>query len=178
MGQSIAAIGPRDPATSRRCVSAAAGGSAELPPLRLLAVIQFFDAVRADRTRSWLYAACSLSYLGAMVSSNSALQFVSYPTQVGQGRGAAAAPRSPPWGTPETGAVPGREEPGKNQLWSDKGGAGNQTALLVGLVFVGLVAGFRSALGVQGGVRGAQPVPGPRERGELASRELGAPLQG
>ncbi|XP_074080336.1 solute carrier family 35 member B1 isoform X2 [Macrotis lagotis] len=35
-----------------------------------------------DRTRSWLYAACSLSYLGAMVSSNSALQFVNYPTQV------------------------------------------------------------------------------------------------
>ncbi|KAF1536660.1 Solute carrier family 35 member B1, partial [Eudyptula albosignata] len=44
-------------------------------------LIQFFDAVKADRTRSWLYAACSLSYLGAMVSSNSALQFVSYPTQ-------------------------------------------------------------------------------------------------
>ncbi|XP_036735696.1 solute carrier family 35 member B1 isoform X2 [Manis pentadactyla] len=35
-----------------------------------------------DRTRSWLYAACSVSYLGAMVSSNSALQFVNYPTQV------------------------------------------------------------------------------------------------
>ncbi|XP_036854927.1 solute carrier family 35 member B1 isoform X2 [Manis javanica] len=35
-----------------------------------------------DRTRSWLYAACSISYLGAMVSSNSALQFVNYPTQV------------------------------------------------------------------------------------------------
>ncbi|XP_014814406.1 PREDICTED: solute carrier family 35 member B1, partial [Calidris pugnax] len=45
-------------------------------------LIQFVDAVRVDRTRSWLYAACSLSYLGAMVSSNSALQFVSYPTQV------------------------------------------------------------------------------------------------
>ncbi|XP_009890520.1 PREDICTED: solute carrier family 35 member B1 [Charadrius vociferus] len=45
-------------------------------------LIHFFDAVKADRTRSWLYAACSLSYLGAMVSSNSALQFVSYPTQV------------------------------------------------------------------------------------------------
>ncbi|KFQ16364.1 Solute carrier family 35 member B1, partial [Leptosomus discolor] len=45
-------------------------------------LIRFFDAVKADRTRSWLYAACSLSYLGAMVSSNSALQFVSYPTQV------------------------------------------------------------------------------------------------
>ncbi|NXX79000.1 S35B1 protein, partial [Urocolius indicus] len=44
-------------------------------------LIQFFDAVKVDRTRSWLYAACSLSYLGAMVSSNSALQFVSYPTQ-------------------------------------------------------------------------------------------------
>lgn len=48
----------------------------------LLSVIQFFDTARADRTRSWLYAACSVSYLGAMVSSNSALQFVNYPTQV------------------------------------------------------------------------------------------------
>ncbi|NXJ98516.1 S35B1 protein, partial [Corythaixoides concolor] len=53
-------------------------------------LIHFFDAAKADRTRSWLYAACSLSYLGAMVSSNSALQFVSYPTQVGR----AAAPGS------------------------------------------------------------------------------------
>uniref|UniRef100_A0A8C2YGC3 Solute carrier family 35 member B1 n=1 Tax=Coturnix japonica TaxID=93934 RepID=A0A8C2YGC3_COTJA len=45
-------------------------------------LIRFFDPVRVDRTHSWLYAACSLSYLGAMVSSNSALQFVNYPTQV------------------------------------------------------------------------------------------------
>ncbi|XP_058301854.1 solute carrier family 35 member B1 isoform X2 [Hylobates moloch] len=45
-------------------------------------LIQFFDTARVDRTRSWLYAACSISYLGAMVSSNSALQFVNYPTQV------------------------------------------------------------------------------------------------
>uniref|UniRef100_A0A8C0I3L0 Solute carrier family 35 member B1 n=1 Tax=Balaenoptera musculus TaxID=9771 RepID=A0A8C0I3L0_BALMU len=45
-------------------------------------LIQFFDTARVDRTRSWLYAACSVSYLGAMVSSNSALQFVNYPTQV------------------------------------------------------------------------------------------------
>lgn len=51
-----------------------------------LAVIRFFDSVKVDRTQSWLYAACSLSYLGAMVSSNSALQFVNYPTQVTQGR--------------------------------------------------------------------------------------------
>lgn len=50
--------------------------------LLLLPVIQFFDTARVDRTRSWLYAACSVSYLGAMVSSNSALQFVNYPTQV------------------------------------------------------------------------------------------------
>ncbi|NXG41546.1 S35B1 protein, partial [Psilopogon haemacephalus] len=48
-------------------------------------LLHFFDAVKADRTRGWLYATCSLSYLGAMVSSNSALQFVSYPTQVEQG---------------------------------------------------------------------------------------------
>ena len=45
-------------------------------------LIQFFDTARVDRTQSWLYAACSVSYLGAMVSSNSALQFVNYPTQV------------------------------------------------------------------------------------------------
>ncbi|XP_032769064.1 solute carrier family 35 member B1 isoform X1 [Rattus rattus] len=45
-------------------------------------LIQFFDTARVDRTRTWLYAACSVSYVGAMVSSNSALQFVNYPTQV------------------------------------------------------------------------------------------------
>uniref|UniRef100_A0ACB8EUR8 Uncharacterized protein n=1 Tax=Sphaerodactylus townsendi TaxID=933632 RepID=A0ACB8EUR8_9SAUR len=45
-------------------------------------LIQFFETVKVDRTRNWLYGACSLSYLGAMVSSNSALQFVNYPTQV------------------------------------------------------------------------------------------------
>ncbi|XP_063079499.1 solute carrier family 35 member B1 [Engraulis encrasicolus] len=46
------------------------------------ALIQFFDRSRHDLTKSWLYGACSLSYLGAMVSSNSALQYVNYPTQV------------------------------------------------------------------------------------------------
>ncbi|XP_029429226.1 solute carrier family 35 member B1 isoform X2 [Rhinatrema bivittatum] len=45
-------------------------------------LIRFFDAGKVDRTRRWLYMACSLSYLGAMVSSNSALQFINYPTQV------------------------------------------------------------------------------------------------
>ncbi|XP_078501391.1 solute carrier family 35 member B1 isoform X4 [Lissotriton helveticus] len=45
-------------------------------------VIQFFEKGRVDRTQNWLYAVCSLTYLGAMVSSNSALQFVNYPTQV------------------------------------------------------------------------------------------------
>uniref|UniRef100_A0A8C5Q5Z3 Solute carrier family 35 member B1 n=1 Tax=Leptobrachium leishanense TaxID=445787 RepID=A0A8C5Q5Z3_9ANUR len=45
-------------------------------------LLHFFDSGKADRTRSWLYAACSLSYVGAMVSSNSALQYVNYPTQV------------------------------------------------------------------------------------------------
>ncbi|NXL97923.1 S35B1 protein, partial [Tyrannus savana] len=49
-------------------------------------VLRLVDAARVDRTRGWLYGACSLSYLGAMVSSNSALQFVSYPTQVGPSR--------------------------------------------------------------------------------------------
>ncbi|KAJ1136254.1 hypothetical protein NDU88_002671 [Pleurodeles waltl] len=45
-------------------------------------LIQFFEKGRVDRTQNWLYAACSLTYVGAMVSSNSALQFVNYPTQV------------------------------------------------------------------------------------------------
>lgn len=45
-------------------------------------LIQFFEKGRVDRTQNWLYAVCSLTYLGAMVSSNSALQFVNYPTQV------------------------------------------------------------------------------------------------
>ncbi|NXY39576.1 S35B1 protein, partial [Pomatorhinus ruficollis] len=48
-------------------------------------LIRVTEAARPDRTRGWLYGACSLSYLGAMVSSNSALQFVSYPTQVTPG---------------------------------------------------------------------------------------------
>ncbi|KAJ8414226.1 hypothetical protein AAFF_G00050960 [Aldrovandia affinis] len=45
-------------------------------------LIQFFENSKPDHTRSWLYGVCSLSYLGAMVSSNSALQYVNYPTQV------------------------------------------------------------------------------------------------
>lgn len=45
-------------------------------------VIQFFESSKQDHTKSWLYGLCSLSYLGAMVSSNSALQYVNYPTQV------------------------------------------------------------------------------------------------
>ena len=35
-----------------------------------------------DSTPRWLYAICSLTYLGAMIASNEALQHVSYPTQV------------------------------------------------------------------------------------------------
>ncbi|XP_077350428.1 solute carrier family 35 member B1 isoform X2 [Festucalex cinctus] len=45
-------------------------------------LIQFFEGPKPDFTRSWLYGLCSLSYVGAMVSSNSALQYVNYPTQV------------------------------------------------------------------------------------------------
>ncbi|XP_077476082.1 solute carrier family 35 member B1 [Stigmatopora argus] len=45
-------------------------------------LIQFFEGSKPDQTRSWLYGLCSLSYVGAMVSSNSALQYVNYPTQV------------------------------------------------------------------------------------------------
>uniref|UniRef100_A0A3Q3X2P9 Solute carrier family 35 member B1 n=1 Tax=Mola mola TaxID=94237 RepID=A0A3Q3X2P9_MOLML len=45
-------------------------------------LIHFFEGSKPDSTKSWLYGLCSLSYLGAMVSSNSALQYVNYPTQV------------------------------------------------------------------------------------------------
>uniref|UniRef100_A0A8C8W6Y0 Solute carrier family 35 member B1 n=1 Tax=Peromyscus maniculatus bairdii TaxID=230844 RepID=A0A8C8W6Y0_PERMB len=45
-------------------------------------LIQFFDTARVDCTWTWLCAACSVSYVGAMVSSNSALEFVHYPIQV------------------------------------------------------------------------------------------------
>uniref|UniRef100_A0A3Q3E1V3 Solute carrier family 35 member B1 n=1 Tax=Labrus bergylta TaxID=56723 RepID=A0A3Q3E1V3_9LABR len=45
-------------------------------------LIQFFEGSKPDTTKSWLYGVCSLSYLGAMVSSNSALLYVNYPTQV------------------------------------------------------------------------------------------------
>uniref|UniRef100_A0AAR2KDY9 Solute carrier family 35 member B1 n=1 Tax=Pygocentrus nattereri TaxID=42514 RepID=A0AAR2KDY9_PYGNA len=45
-------------------------------------LIQIFEGSRPDHTQSWLYGVCALSYLGAMVSSNSALQYVNYPTQV------------------------------------------------------------------------------------------------
>uniref|UniRef100_A0A3B3T7T9 Solute carrier family 35 member B1 n=1 Tax=Paramormyrops kingsleyae TaxID=1676925 RepID=A0A3B3T7T9_9TELE len=45
-------------------------------------LIHFFEGSKTDHTQSWLYGACSLSYLGAMVSSNSALLYVNYPTQV------------------------------------------------------------------------------------------------
>ncbi|XP_061605125.1 solute carrier family 35 member B1 [Phyllopteryx taeniolatus] len=45
-------------------------------------LIQFLEGPKPDLTRSWLYGLCSLSYVGAMVSSNSALQYVNYPTQV------------------------------------------------------------------------------------------------
>lgn len=41
-----------------------------------------FEGSKPDHTKNWLYGLCSLSYLGAMVSSNSALQYVNYPTQV------------------------------------------------------------------------------------------------
>lgn len=35
-----------------------------------------------DRTPAYLYIWCSISYVGAMLASNAALQFISYPTQV------------------------------------------------------------------------------------------------
>ena len=35
-----------------------------------------------DTTKMWMYPACAITYVLAMLASNSALQFVSYPTQV------------------------------------------------------------------------------------------------
>ena len=35
-----------------------------------------------DTTKSWYYGLCSLTYLVAMVTSNKALSWVNYPTQV------------------------------------------------------------------------------------------------
>ena len=37
-----------------------------------------------DRTPKTLYIWCAFSYVGAMLASNAALQYVSYPTQVKQ----------------------------------------------------------------------------------------------
>ncbi|XP_032831428.2 solute carrier family 35 member B1 [Petromyzon marinus] len=45
-------------------------------------VMTYVTRPAPDRTAGWLSAACAVSYLGAMVSSNSALQYVNYPTQV------------------------------------------------------------------------------------------------
>nr|XP_023685001.1 solute carrier family 35 member B1 [Paramormyrops kingsleyae] len=62
-------------------------------------LIHFFEGSKTDHTQSWLYGACSLSYLGAMVSSNSALLYVNYPTQVlGKSCKPIPAPLPPPSG--------------------------------------------------------------------------------
>ncbi|VDP46262.1 unnamed protein product [Soboliphyme baturini] len=45
-------------------------------------VVMSVSAEALDNTPTFLYAACAFSYLAAMISSNHALQFVSYPTQV------------------------------------------------------------------------------------------------
>lgn len=99
-----------------------------------LAVIRFFDSVKVDRTQSWLYAACSLSYLGAMVSSNSALQFVNYPTQVTRGRllGTGGGVKGAPWpsvtpqrwGWPRTGPQ-AEEVTATKSSWEGKGHGGS-----------------------------------------------------
>ena len=39
-------------------------------------------ARETDNTPAKYYGACSITYLGAMLASNQALQYVSYPTQV------------------------------------------------------------------------------------------------
>ena len=40
-------------------------------------------ARETDSTPKKYYAVCSVTYLGAMLASNQALQYISYPTQVG-----------------------------------------------------------------------------------------------
>lgn len=45
-------------------------------------MLQLTDSGARDTTSEVKYALCACSYLGAMVSSNSALQYVNYPTQV------------------------------------------------------------------------------------------------
>ena len=41
-----------------------------------------FPTQEKDTTKSWYYGLCSLTYLVAMVTSNKALSWVNYPTQV------------------------------------------------------------------------------------------------
>ncbi|XP_076853122.1 solute carrier family 35 member B1 [Brachyhypopomus gauderio] len=45
-------------------------------------LVHFLEGPRPDHTQSWLYVVCAITYVCAMVSSNSALQYVNYPTQV------------------------------------------------------------------------------------------------
>jgi len=45
-------------------------------------MIVFVSKPKADKTEKYLYASCSICYTGAMVASNTALQFISYPAQV------------------------------------------------------------------------------------------------
>uniref|UniRef100_A0A1A8G7X1 Solute carrier family 35 member B1 n=1 Tax=Nothobranchius korthausae TaxID=1143690 RepID=A0A1A8G7X1_9TELE len=45
-------------------------------------LIQCFESSKPDHTTNWLNGLCSLFFVGAMVSSNSALLYVNYPTQV------------------------------------------------------------------------------------------------
>ena len=45
-------------------------------------MLELTDSGSRDTTSEVKYALCACSYLGAMVSSNTALQYVNYPTQV------------------------------------------------------------------------------------------------
>jgi len=53
---------------------------------KLFSVLMYNSADKtqkmSDTTPKWMHAFCSLTYLGAMLASNEALQHVSYPTQV------------------------------------------------------------------------------------------------
>lgn len=50
--------------------------------LSLLLLVLTFTKPEPDKTPNYLYAVCAITYLGAMVASNAALKYVSYPFQV------------------------------------------------------------------------------------------------
>jgi UDP-galactose transporter B1 len=58
------------------------------PTIKVYVSVIYFCSAMAlfskdkDTTPMKMFAACSLTYLGAMLASNQSLQYISYPTQV------------------------------------------------------------------------------------------------